>query len=260
MHQGQPVGRSPAGQVEGEAHAALDAVAGVDRALGGDLVWCPLAQETALARVRALGVLADDDEVGTLGDGTRHAREGSEVDVEVELEAEAQQHAAFEGAGRDGGVTHRWPDRAEQDGVEAPELVQRLVGEDGAVAQVPGGAQIEGRGVEVHPGGGDHLEGLGADLRPDAVPADDGDPMPSRCGHCSHCSVFSVSCVCRVPLPACLVRVLVPVELARLRAHEPLPHRSACRSHRGPALAGKLKNRPRSGRFYGARVSCAPSR
>ena len=52
-----------AGQLEGVADAALDAHAGVDRALGGDLVRGALAQEAALAGVGALGVLADDDEV-----------------------------------------------------------------------------------------------------------------------------------------------------------------------------------------------------
>ena len=58
----------PPGQLEGEAGAALDAHAGVDRALGGDLVRGAPAQEPALAGVGALGVLADHDEVGTLGD------------------------------------------------------------------------------------------------------------------------------------------------------------------------------------------------
>ena len=78
-----------------------------------------------------------------------HAGEGAQVDVEVELEAEAEQQAALEGPGRDRGVADRRPDGTEEDGVEAPQLVQGLVGQDVAVAQVAGGAEVEVGGVEV---------------------------------------------------------------------------------------------------------------
>ena len=70
VHQREVLALAAAGQVEGVADAALDAHAGVDRALGGDLVRRALAQEAALAGVGALGVLADDDEV----DARRRAR------------------------------------------------------------------------------------------------------------------------------------------------------------------------------------------
>ena len=62
------------GQLEGVADAALDADAGVDRALGGDLVRRALAQEAALAGVGALGVLADHHEVDV---AARAARTGA---------------------------------------------------------------------------------------------------------------------------------------------------------------------------------------
>ena len=89
-----------------------------------------LAQEAALAGVGPLGVLADDREVRALGDRPGHPVEGAQVDVEVELEAELEQQPALEGARRDGRVADGRADGAEEDGVEAAELLQRLVGED----------------------------------------------------------------------------------------------------------------------------------
>ena len=81
------------GQLERVAHAALDAHAGVRAALGGDLVRRALAQHAALADVRALGVLADDDEVVAGA-----ASERPLVDVQVELEAHLQQQAPLDHA------------------------------------------------------------------------------------------------------------------------------------------------------------------
>ena len=49
-------------QLERVPHAAFDAHPGVDRALRRDLVRRALAQRATLTDVRALGVLADDDE------------------------------------------------------------------------------------------------------------------------------------------------------------------------------------------------------
>ena len=105
----------PARQLERVADAALDAHPCVDRALRGDLVRRALAQHAALADVRALGVLADDDEVVRLGATGRGAGERPLVDVEVEVEAHLQQQPALDDARRHLGRA----DRAEQDGVEA---------------------------------------------------------------------------------------------------------------------------------------------
>ena len=67
------------------------------------------------------------------------ADERALVDVEVELEAHLQQQAALDDARR-----HlRRADGAEQDGVEAAQLVERRVGEDLAVAQVARAAEVE---------------------------------------------------------------------------------------------------------------------
>ena len=86
--------RAAAGQLEGVADAALDADAGVDRALGGDLVGRALAEEPALAGVGALGVLADHDEVvRPVGSDERPL-----VDVQVEVEAHLEQQAALDHA------------------------------------------------------------------------------------------------------------------------------------------------------------------
>ena len=74
------------GQPEGVADAALDAHAGVDRALRGHLVLGPLAEDAALAHVRALGVLADHHHV----DARRRVDERPLVHVEVEVESHLQ--------------------------------------------------------------------------------------------------------------------------------------------------------------------------
>ena len=64
VHEGEVMpGSRLRGELEGEADAALDPHAGVDRALGGHLVGRALAQEAALAGVGTFGVLPDDDEV-----------------------------------------------------------------------------------------------------------------------------------------------------------------------------------------------------
>ena len=119
---------APGRELESEAHAALHAHASVDRALRGDLVRRPLAQEAALPGVGPLGVLPHHGEVRPLGDRARDTGEWAQVHVQVELEAEAEQQAALEGARRDSGVADRRPDGPEEDGVEAAQLGQGLVG------------------------------------------------------------------------------------------------------------------------------------
>ncbi len=157
-------------QFERVADAALDTHAGVDGPLGGHLVGCAAAQHAALAHVRTLGVLTDHDEVVGLRATGRGAHERSLVDVEVELEAHLQQETALDDAGGHVGGA----DGAEQDRVEAPQLVERGVGQDLAVAQVTLAAEVEVGRVELHAGGAHHLQGLGGHLGADAVAADDG--------------------------------------------------------------------------------------
>ena len=84
------------GELEREAHAALDAHARVHRSLGGDLVGRALAQEAALARVHAFGVLADHDEVDVGVPGVGRGDERAQVHVEVELEPQAEQDAPLD--------------------------------------------------------------------------------------------------------------------------------------------------------------------
>ena len=155
------------GQLEGVAHAALDAHAGVHRTLGGDLVGRALAQHPALAGVGALGVLPDHDHV----DVVRRVQERALVDVLVELEAHLEEQAPLDHAGRHAGRA----DGAEQQGVEAAPLLEHLVGEDRAVAQVAGAAEVVVDGVERHAGRAHDLERLGDDLGTDPVASDDSD-------------------------------------------------------------------------------------
>ena len=79
----------------------------------------PLAQEPALAGVGTLGVLPHHRHVDPAG----RVGERSQVHVEVELEAQAQQEAALEHPGRHLGRAHG----AEEDGVEAAQLVEDRV-------------------------------------------------------------------------------------------------------------------------------------
>ena len=58
--------REDVGARKGVAHAALDAEARVDRALGCDLVRRAVAKDAALAGVGTLGVLAHDRELAAL--------------------------------------------------------------------------------------------------------------------------------------------------------------------------------------------------
>ena len=74
VHEREVLAAAAPRQVEGVAHAALDADAGVDRALRRDLVRRALAEEPALAGVGALGVLADDDEVDASAAATNGRR------------------------------------------------------------------------------------------------------------------------------------------------------------------------------------------
>ena len=103
--------------------------------------------------------------------------ERAEVHVLVELEAHLQQEAALDDAGRD----LRGADGAEEDGVVATDLGQRLVGQDRAVAQVAGAAEVELGGVELDTGGPDDLQGLGHHLGADPVSSDDCDLVHVRC-------------------------------------------------------------------------------
>ena len=68
-------------------------------------------------------------------------------------------------------------DGAEQERVEASPLVDDLVGEHDAVAQVAGAAEVVVDRVEIDAGGAHDLQRLGDDLGTDPVAADDSDPV-----------------------------------------------------------------------------------
>ena len=110
-----------AGQLEGVADAALDAHAGVDRALGGDLVRRALAQERRPRRRRCPRCSRGSPPSRC----PSAAQERALVDVEVEVEAHLQQQAPLDharaarracrrrrAAGRRGRATRRAPRRA----------------------------------------------------------------------------------------------------------------------------------------------------
>ncbi len=159
------------GEIERVPHTPLDAEAGVHRSLRRDLTGRVLAEEAALPRVRALGVLADHDHVDAVVERARPGDERPQVHEEVELEAEPQEQAALDDAGRHLGSA----DRTEQDRVEAAELLERLVRQHLAGAEVVRAAQVVGHRVELDAGRAHHLQRFGDHLGTDAVTGDDSD-------------------------------------------------------------------------------------
>ena len=175
VHQGEVLARAALGQVEGEAHGALHAHAGVDAALGGHLVGRALPQRAALAGVGALGVLPDHDHV----DVVLGVRERPQVDVEVEVEPHLEEQAALDHPGRDTGGAHG----PHEQGIKTTPLVDDLIGEHGAVPQVAGAPEVVVDGVELHAGGAEDLERLRDDLGADPVASQ----HPDLVTHCCSC-------------------------------------------------------------------------
>ena len=134
-----------AGELEGVTQATLDAAAGVDAFLQGDLVGRALENETAGAGVKPFVVLAHDDEINMLGLLVLQRAEAlvvqlyrAQIDVLLQLEAGAQQDALLENAGLDIGMA----DGAEQDGRELPQFRQHAVRQSLAGAQIARAAQV----------------------------------------------------------------------------------------------------------------------
>ncbi len=138
-------------------------------------------------------------------------------------------------------------DGAEQDGVEAPQLLEDGVGQHVAGPQVAGGAEVVVGGVERDPGGGHDLQGLGEDLGADAVAADDGDPVGAHRGRRAGCGTR---------VSGCNVAWSTAVTPVRLRYRWGSCRRPIAIGVRSPgAPPGALfdgtretKNRPQSGR------------
>ena len=157
----------------------LDAVAGVQALLGGDLGRGARVHRAAGAGVEALGALADDHEVDLAGldAGQRAAGAGpqpgrAQVHVLVEGEPQLEQQAALEHARRHGRVA----DGAEQDRVVAGQLGEHRVGQHLAGAVVAGGAEVVLGRLDAGQHGVEDLEALRHHLGADAVAGDHRDP------------------------------------------------------------------------------------
>ena len=142
-------------------------------ALRRHLVRRAFAQDAAFARVRTLGVLADDDEFVGLGVAWRSACERSLIDVEVERKSQLEKKTALDNTRRHTGRA----DCTEQNRVEAAQLLQRLVAQHFAVAQIARSTEIKERRVEFHASCAHHLECFGEHFGADAVATDDGDAV-----------------------------------------------------------------------------------
>jgi len=134
-----------AGIVEGVAQTACDLVIRVHHLLHRDLVAGALAREAADAGVETAGVFTDHAIIDlfrafvlkrTLHAGIELDR--AQIDVLVQLETQFQQHAFFKNARLDVGVA----DRAEIDGIEAAQLIERRIGQRLARPEIAGPAQV----------------------------------------------------------------------------------------------------------------------
>ena len=173
---------APLSVFEGVAQAALDALAGIDRLLGRDLVGRTLFQEAASPGVDALGIFAHYHEVDVLwplvGERRRYVGielDRAQVDVLVQLETQPEQNTLFEDTGLDVGV----PDRAEVYRVEGAEIVCRRIGQHLARLEVAIAAEVKIDGLELEALlGGDGFQGFqpfNHDFRTGAVPGQYGD-------------------------------------------------------------------------------------
>ncbi len=161
-------------EFEGVADHALGAEPGVHRDLGGDLVRGADADRSPVAGVRALGALADDDEVNVVVGGERRLRarvqaRRTQVDVVVEREPHVQEETAFEDSGRD----RRIADGAEEDRVVLADRGEIGIGQEFAGRVVPAGAEVVFGRLEIRDEGAEHLERFRRDLDTDAVTGDD---------------------------------------------------------------------------------------
>ncbi len=127
-------------------------LARVDGRLRGDFVRRALVHEAAGAAVEVLSVLADDDEVDVRGAFVAKRRFDAgeqlhrpQVDVLVEAEAQVEQQLALQDAGLHVGM----PDRAEEDCIELPQLVETVGGQGFARFEIAVAAPIEVREIEL---------------------------------------------------------------------------------------------------------------
>ena len=174
VHQRQVLARPPGRPLERVPDHPLHAEVGVQRHLGGDLVRGVLAQQSAVAGVRALGALPQHHQVDGLvaGQRARHARVQpgrTEVDVVVELEPDPQQQTALEDAGRH----RRVADGAEQDRVVLAQLAQHRVRQQFAGAVPAGGAEVVLGGRDAGHDAPQDLQALRDHLGTDAIAGDD---------------------------------------------------------------------------------------
>src|SRR6267378_1382607 len=112
---------SLAGALERVTDDALDAFAGIDVLLNGDLVRRALLEEPADAHVEALGVLAENHQANVFFGAVAQRCEpvvkqfhGPGIDVEIELEAKPQQYVGGVLIRRHSGIAKR----PEENGVE----------------------------------------------------------------------------------------------------------------------------------------------
>jgi hypothetical protein len=170
---------------ESGTHDALDPLAGVHVLADCHLVARASLELAAHPDVRALGVLAKDDEVDVLraaglerDEAIGQRANGADVGVEVEAEAEPEEDVAGVLQAGDARVA----ESAEEDGAGLRgDAIADVGRERRAVPEVAFGAEVqrpevqrEGAGVAVEL---EHPRGLRDDLPADAVPGQDGDEL-----------------------------------------------------------------------------------
>ncbi len=153
---------------EGVADDAPDTVGRVDGDLGGDLVLGALADGAAVAGVRALGALADDDEVDLRLAGERGGDPGSSLDGRrLTWWSKAKRSLSRKPRSRTPDGTDGSPIAPSRMASCALEGVEVGVGEGLTGGVVAPGAEVELLGLQLHilrKDGGEDLETFGHDL------------------------------------------------------------------------------------------------
>ncbi len=194
-HDGQVPARARAREREGKAHDAADAGAGEDRGLGRDLFRVAPVRAPAVAGIFALAVLAHDDPVDAAGrDGAkrrldprqepRRAHIGVLVEALADGEAQAPQGQVVGQIGV--------ADGAEEDRIEAFEILDAVLGHHAALGAVIVRAPRQGLDAKLEAGarghGFEHLDPGRDHFLADAVARDRRDAIggqrvsAARCG------------------------------------------------------------------------------
>ena len=151
----------------------LNAVPCIHTSLGCDFMRSTATQYAAFADIRPFGVFTNDNKIVRSHMARCSTDKRALVDIEVKVKTHLQKKSTLDNAGGD----VRRADSPQQNGVKTAQLIQHVVGQDLAVAQVAHATQVEICGLDCHPSGAHHFHGLGRNFGTDSVSANECDAM-----------------------------------------------------------------------------------